>query len=29
MLVQVYGSGLIDEVADRIRESLSGVKSRG
>jgi len=29
ILVQVYGSGLIDEVADRIREALSGLKVQG
>lgn len=29
ILVQVYGSGLIGEVEDRIRESLSGLKGRG
>jgi adenylate kinase len=28
ILVQVYGSGLIGEVADRIRESLAGLKTR-
>lgn len=27
ILVQVYGSGMIDEVEDRIREALSGLKA--
>jgi adenylate kinase len=29
ILVQVYGSGLIHEVEDRIKDSLSGLRGRG